>query len=359
MSVFFEFGSYKIPSRTLERFSCVCNSDFIQDSIKLPPVQIHSIFVDDHNLVDDVISPCLQNCTHSSSLNLFNGLSKAVNGMSYRIYHEEDGSLLKHASNPKDFLSSLLFYYHDQELITQCKKLMLEHKYDLTLLEAHDTHMVQKEDEKEEDKDDEINNTRTPFDSLDTTYHSFKHAVQYYSPGTFSSIYWSTNFSSVGNHVITHNITSQHKNIICDKVPHLASDIDPKLQAIKRVIDNILRCKRNPKILIVAEYYDALHAAFNYLSQNAVHTDWFDGGNTNVLSNVLHRYIHGDTIVLLYDVTFNSHGTNLQCTTDIVILHRLSCSLVEDQVIGRAQRIGRNSPLDVWKIFYKNEAFKS
>ena len=47
-------------------------------------------------------------------------------------------------------------------------------------------------------------------------------------------------------------------------------------------------------------------------------------------------------------------GLNLQMATDIIIYHELELEL-ETQVIGRAQRLGRKDPLNVYYLLNDNE----
>jgi hypothetical protein len=48
-------------------------------------------------------------------------------------------------------------------------------------------------------------------------------------------------------------------------------------------------------------------------------------------------------------------GMNLQMTTDLVIYHRFSNEM-EEQIIGRAQRLGRKTPLNVYYLLHNNES---
>ena len=52
----------------------------------------------------------------------------------------------------------------------------------------------------------------------------------------------------------------------------------------------------------------------------------------------------------------NHYGTglNLENTTDLIFYHKMSCDM-EKQVIGRAQRVGRTSDLNIHYLFQDNE----
>ena len=58
--------------------------------------------------------------------------------------------------------------------------------------------------------------------------------------------------------------------------------------------------------------------------------------------------------MLLLNAKYCGAGLNLQCTDEIIIFHRM-CKDLENQVIGRAQRIGRDSRLKVNYLCYDNE----
>jgi SNF2 family DNA or RNA helicase len=51
-------------------------------------------------------------------------------------------------------------------------------------------------------------------------------------------------------------------------------------------------------------------------------------------------------------------GLNLQMATDVIIYHEMQKEL-ETQVIGRAQRLGRNEPLMVHYLLHENEKCNS
>jgi ERCC4-related helicase len=61
--------------------------------------------------------------------------------------------------------------------------------------------------------------------------------------------------------------------------------------------------------------------------------------------------------ILMLNAQFFGAGMNLQMATDIVIYHRFTKEM-EEQIIGRAQRLGRdiNSPLNVYYLLHENES---
>lgn len=77
-------------------------------------------------------------------------------------------------------------------------------------------------------------------------------------------------------------------------------------------------------------------------------------GNSSVIESRVNRYNSGDIKVLLLNPSHYGCGINLQKTTDIVFFHKFDTDM-EKQIIGRAQRIGRDEALRVHYLFYENE----
>jgi uncharacterized protein with PIN domain len=77
-------------------------------------------------------------------------------------------------------------------------------------------------------------------------------------------------------------------------------------------------------------------------------------GDEKQMANAFERYGKGNTHVLLLHSTMFSCGVNLEMTDHIVLCHRLPDQL-RVQVMGRAQRPGRSSPLAVTQLLYPKE----
>ena len=86
---------------------------------------------------------------------------------------------------------------------------------------------------------------------------------------------------------------------------------------------------------------------------NITHIE-LDDGNVNSIYNSINNYKHGNINVLLLNSNLFGCGLNLECTSDIVFLHKMDTDL-ENQIIGRAQRPGRKEALNIWYIMHENE----
>ena len=61
---------------------------------------------------------------------------------------------------------------------------------------------------------------------------------------------------------------------------------------------------------------------------------------------IVNQFKHGDITVLFLNSINSGDGLNLQEATDIILYHNVSTGL-ETQILGRANRIGRNIDLSV------------
>lgn len=80
-------------------------------------------------------------------------------------------------------------------------------------------------------------------------------------------------------------------------------------------------------------------------------------GGKNIVDRVILNYKQGNIKILLLNPISLGSGLNLENTSDIILIHKLEKDL-EKQVIGRAQRYGRdvNKPLRLWKLTHENES---
>lgn len=124
-----------------------------------------------------------------------------------------------------------------------------------------------------------------------------------------------------------------------------------KYENLEYILSNCI--PQNKKILIMSE--------FDYFSSKL--TDVLKNQERNYMeirtayvqvSKVVQQYKTGNVDVLLVNARDYGAGINLENTDHVIILHKMNSDL-EKQVIGRAQRLGRTSQLQVWKIYHSNE----
>ena len=69
-------------------------------------------------------------------------------------------------------------------------------------------------------------------------------------------------------------------------------------------------------------------------------------GNSATRQKKIDNYKNGSTNVIFLNSNSNGSGLNLEETTDIILYHNMSAS-TREQIIGRANRIGRVKSLNV------------
>ena len=123
-----------------------------------------------------------------------------------------------------------------------------------------------------------------------------------------------------------------------------------KLDKLKEIL--LKRMEENPgtKFLIFSEYSSIFGKIFPLLEELGIEFREVKGN----INKTVRNYKNGDINCLLLNTTYFGNGLNLENTDDVIILHTLNKEL-NQQVIGRAQRPGRNTTLNIWNLKYRNE----
>jgi hypothetical protein len=111
------------------------------------------------------------------------------------------------------------------------------------------------------------------------------------------------------------------------------------------------KLQSNAKILIFSEYDHSFTNIIQILNRYNLKHCQIKGGISHI-NNIINSYRGVDLDVLFLNARHYGAGLNLENTTDIIIYHKMNSEL-ERQVIGRAQRIGRETQLNIWKLYYK------
>ncbi len=132
----------------------------------------------------------------------------------------------------------------------------------------------------------------------------------------------------------------------------LAVEDRPKMKRLYVLLEELNRQKR--KVILFSEFPRVYNEVTDFLkSKSIIYTD-LDAGNEKAMGAAIAKYKSGEAnILLLYSAMF-SCGTNLENTTDIILLHKVD-KHVEDQIVGRGQRPGRVGALRVFRLLHENE----
>lgn len=132
-----------------------------------------------------------------------------------------------------------------------------------------------------------------------------------------------------------------------------ALQIPPKKCKKNDVLLNIIKQKPHGKFIIVNNYEMSFcHIEKLLMSEDISYSRLM--GNNNRINHTIKKFSNGSIKVILLNSVNYGIGLNLEMTSDIIIYHQLSAYL-ESQIIGRAQRPVRNTPLNVYFLLYDYE----
>jgi hypothetical protein len=141
---------------------------------------------------------------------------------------------------------------------------------------------------------------------------------------------------------ISDTLVIGNKNTTCNKLPNKED-----------ALINLLKSKPNGKFLIFSSH----DQSFVYI-ENALKTINHEFvkllGSIGKINTIIHNFKHGNTNVLMLNANHYGTGLNLENTTDLIFYHKMSPDM-EKQVIGRAQRVGRTSVLNIHYLYQENE----
>ena len=125
-----------------------------------------------------------------------------------------------------------------------------------------------------------------------------------------------------------------------------------KRSKIDTLID-ILTEDTKRKFLIFADYHETFDKIMKSLTELGISHDALSGGGKR-MENVINAFRDGRLRVIMLNAQNFGAGLNLQCATDIVMYHRFTQGM-EEQIIGRGQRMGRKGTLNVYYLIHQNE----
>lgn len=113
---------------------------------------------------------------------------------------------------------------------------------------------------------------------------------------------------------------------------------------LEKTLD-ILKMNKTGKFIIFSAYDASFEPICRLLKENKISFALVKGTHKMRKDNI-DSFKHGDTQVIFLNSNFNGAGINLQEASDIILYHEMTNS-TQNQIIGRANRIGRTKPLRV------------
>ena len=111
----------------------------------------------------------------------------------------------------------------------------------------------------------------------------------------------------------------------------------------------------NKKIIIFSGYSNIFQYIQNLCSTHDIGYVDLEKGNITDIDSAVYEYKYGDSQVLLSNSTLFGCGMNFENADTILFVHKMNQDL-ERQVIGRAQRMGRKTTLEIIYLEYENES---
>lgn len=129
-------------------------------------------------------------------------------------------------------------------------------------------------------------------------------------------------------------------------------DMD-KTDVLEDILTYVSKNDDSPKILIFSDYAQTFEKIIGNIKNAGLKHELLSGIPTHI-SRVIQDFKQGAVNVLMLDSQHYGSGLNLQDANYLILYHRMTPEL-EIQVIGRAQRYGRKTPLRVLYLVNENE----
>lgn len=133
--------------------------------------------------------------------------------------------------------------------------------------------------------------------------------------------------------------------------PAYTNEEHTKLENLGHLLKNIDSDKR---VLIFSEHEGNFMTISKIFQDNKGQEIKAIKGAGATINNMIERYKNKEIKNLFLNAKHNASGLNLQMTDIVIIMHKMSKDK-EKQVIGRAQRIGRENSLEIYHLLSKEE----
>jgi hypothetical protein len=126
---------------------------------------------------------------------------------------------------------------------------------------------------------------------------------------------------------------------------------EPQIKTKINTVIDLIKSKPDNKFIIFSAYDETFYPIRSTLTLNNIQFIELQGAVSTRVRN-LEKFKTGNIQVIFLNSNNNGSGINLQEVTDIIIYHEMSVD-VKTQLLGRANRIGRNIPLNVHHLVLK------
>lgn len=148
------------------------------------------------------------------------------------------------------------------------------------------------------------------------------------------------------------NVTGDELVEKTENIDNFNTEEHEKEENFAHIVDN-MKDKKDKRILIFSEFDGSFDQVLEALKKNNLAYSELKGQSSHI-ANVVRKYKEGEIQALLLNSKYFGSGLNLENTTDMFVMHKMPSDM-EKQVIGRAQRPGRTSALNVYFLYNSNE----
>jgi len=294
-----DIGNYHLNFRKLKEQDICCDPEFINDNIVLPPPEKNIIRCE--NLYRNLLLSITRPENHEK-----------IEAMDYRFIRSE---FVRDMLNILDTEYKAVLYLFKHSLAQKANSLELIKGY-----KEDYEHYIKREDfEKAKVIQSLINENEIivrDCQNLLTTIDVFK------------SKYAITEFEEIINAAYT-----------------------SKSSEVKNLIKTIFSKNSKAQIMCFSNH-DYIYTFLKpFMVCNNITFKELDGGSISKMDNIINGFKNNEFSVLLADSSMYSCGMNLECISDIIFIHNMEV-VKEKQVIGRAQRYGRDGILQIWYVNY-------
>ena len=149
------------------------------------------------------------------------------------------------------------------------------------------------------------------------------------------------------------NLLDINKNLIEKEDINIEIKDFTKNIFLKKYIEDLK--DESKKIIIFSDYSNIFEYIQEICDENKIEYIDLDKGNIKDIDKAVNEYKFGNAKILLSNSKLFGCGMNFENSTDIIFVHKMDKDM-ENQVIGRAQRMGRKTKLNIIYLEYENES---
>lgn len=163
-----------------------------------------------------------------------------------------------------------------------------------------------------------------------------------------------TYFNILRSEIVKLKELRTNSTLLKERLKELKEITNTKEDYLQNDFVNKIKEASNSKWLFFNDNGNVLIKYQEFLTKVGIKSLMLDGGNQHLIQKYLNEYKNGDVQVLLLNSIIEGAGMNLENTDNLVFMHKTEDKFVQ-QVLGRAQRYGRKTPLNIIMLFNKNE----